>query len=78
MEDKPLTKRFGSTVRRLRVAAGLSQEDFADLCGLHRTYVGSIERGEKSVTIETGNKLARALNLSLQQLFQEMEEEANK
>ena len=54
----------------------MSQEAFADHCGLHRTYIGSIERGEKTVTIGTANKLACALNLSLSQLFQKMEQEA--
>jgi transcriptional regulator with XRE-family HTH domain len=75
MQDKRLAKRFGVTIRRLRLLAGLSQEAFAERCGLHRTYVGSIERGEKTVTIETANKLAEALGLSLVRLFQEAEKE---
>jgi transcriptional regulator with XRE-family HTH domain len=70
MGHKDLTARFGQLVRRLRLDTGHSQEDFADLCGLHRTYVGAIERGEKTVTIETADKLAKALKLSLGQLLQ--------
>jgi transcriptional regulator with XRE-family HTH domain len=48
-------------VRRLRMQRKLSQEDFADLCGLHRTYVGGIERAERNVTIKTLDRLAEAL-----------------
>jgi transcriptional regulator with XRE-family HTH domain len=44
MEGKRLTMNFGIVVRRLRAEKGFSQEGFADICGLHRTYVGSIER----------------------------------
>jgi len=62
-------------VRRLRKAAGLSQEGLADLCGLHRTYIGSIERGEKTVTIATANKIADALGLRLWQLLRRMDEQ---
>lgn len=51
----------------------LSQEEFADQCGLHRTYIGAIERGEKTVTIETALKLAKALNLTLSQIFAALE-----
>jgi transcriptional regulator with XRE-family HTH domain len=75
MEEKPLAKRVGILIRQLRRAAGMSQEAFADHCGLHRTYVGSIERGEKTVTIETANKLARALGLSLSELFRLLEKD---
>lgn len=53
----------------------MSQEAFAEHCGLHRTYIGSVERGEKTITIETANKLACALGLSLSQLFHEVEKE---
>ena len=67
---------FGETVRRLRLERGYSQERFAEMCGLHRTYIGSIERGEKVVTIVTAEKLARALGLSLTGLFAELEREA--
>ena len=75
MEEKLLAKQLGIVIRKLRIEARMSQEGFADHCGLHRTYVGSIERGEKTVTIETADKLARAFSLSLSQLFQRMEQE---
>jgi transcriptional regulator with XRE-family HTH domain len=51
----------------------MSQEEFAVRCGLHRTYIGSIERGEKTVTVETASKVATALELTLSELFRELE-----
>lgn len=78
MDDKILAKQFGTVVRRLRRERSISQEAFASLCGIHRTYMGSIERGEKTVTIETANKIAKALNLPLSHLFLQVEvEQAN-
>ena len=68
--------RFGRLVRRLRSEAGWSQEEFADRVGVHRTYVGAIERGEKTVTIETAAKIARALQMTLAQLFTDLEQDA--
>ena len=67
---------FGRLVRRLRSEAGWSQEEFADRVGVHRTYVGAIERGEKTVTIETAAKIARALQMTLAQLFADLEQDA--
>lgn len=52
-----------SNVRRLRVARGWSQEDLADQCSLHRTYVGAIERGERNITLATLERLATALEV---------------
>lgn len=72
MGKESIAIRFGVRLRSLRLASGVSQEGFADLCGLHRTYVGAIERGEKVITIETGDKLARALGVSLDVLFKDL------
>ncbi len=69
MVESDLAKRFGEVVRELRKEAGFSQESFADHCGLHRTYMGSIERGEKIVSIETASKISIGLNMTLGQLF---------
>ena len=62
---------FGQLVRRLREAAGLSQEDFAARAGVHRTYIGGIERGERNPTLTTIYRLARALRVSPARLFEE-------
>lgn len=75
MRDYNLPQHFGVVIRRLRVEAHLSQEAFATKCLLHRTYVGSIERGEKIITILTAQKLAKALDIQLSQLFLLVEQE---
>jgi transcriptional regulator with XRE-family HTH domain len=69
MPESTIASRFGLRIRSLRLSEGLSQEAFADLCGIHRTYVGAIERGEKTVSIETAEKLAVALGMNLSALF---------
>ncbi len=61
--------KFGVRVRTLRTKKGLSQEAFADLCGLHRTYIGAIERGERNISLENIEKIARALGVSIPFLF---------
>ena len=63
-------------IRRLRSAHGLSQESFADLCGLHRTYMGAVERGEKNISLENIEKIARRLGLSTGELLTFAEHEA--
>jgi transcriptional regulator with XRE-family HTH domain len=68
-----LARRFGALIRELRQEAQLSQEEFADRCELHRTYIGSIERGEKTITIETAYKIAKALGMPLSRIFQRLE-----
>jgi transcriptional regulator with XRE-family HTH domain len=70
---KPLRTRLGLAVRRLRQRAGYSQESFADACGLHRTYMGSVERGERNISLDNIQKIAAALGISLSQLFEEVE-----
>lgn len=56
-----LRRVLAANVRRLRKAQGFSQEGFADACGLHRTYVGAIERAERNVSIDNIERMARAL-----------------
>ena len=56
-----LRRVLAANVRRLRKAQGFSQEGFADACGLHRTYVGAIERAERNVSIDNIECMARAL-----------------
>ena len=72
-----LASKLGIIVRDLRNESGLSQERYAAKCGLHRTYIGSIERGEKTVTIETASKLAQAFGISLSQLLERLETQKN-
>ncbi len=62
--------RFGKAVRRIREAAGFSQEQLADRAGIHRTYIGGIERGERNPTLVTIHRIARALNVSPKSLLE--------
>ena len=75
MGNTALAQLFGIAVRRMRSEAGLSQEEFAVRCHLHRTYIGSIERGEKNVTLETAQKLAKALGVNLSEIIREIEDD---
>jgi transcriptional regulator with XRE-family HTH domain len=61
--------RFGRALRLRRHKLKVSQEEFADMCGLDRTYVGGIERGERNVALVNVEKIARALSVSLSELF---------
>jgi transcriptional regulator with XRE-family HTH domain len=61
--------RFGSTLRRIRNECGYSQEELAERAGLHRNYVGGVERGERNVALENIVKLAKALSVSPRDLF---------
>ncbi|MGC5342936.1 helix-turn-helix domain-containing protein [Streptomyces sp. DT171] len=63
-------------MRGLREARGLSQEGLAELAGLHRTYVGSVERGERNVSLVNIHRLARALNVASAELLLHSEGES--
>jgi transcriptional regulator with XRE-family HTH domain len=63
-------EKLGATVRRLREQAGISQEELADRSGLHRTYVGSVERGERNVSLDNVVRLAKALRTSASELLE--------
>jgi len=62
--------KFGRRVREKRQKRGLSQEKLASLAGVHRTYIGMIERGEKNITIGNIEKIAGALDIKLADFFQ--------
>jgi transcriptional regulator with XRE-family HTH domain len=63
---------FGRRVRELRKERGLSQEKLAELAGLHYTYVGGIERGERNPALVNIGRIAAALDVSLAELFAHM------
>jgi transcriptional regulator with XRE-family HTH domain len=62
-------KTFASNVRRVRLRLGLTQEELADRSGLHRTYVGSVERGERNISIDNMERLAGALDAEVEELL---------
>ncbi len=73
MAEEMLARRFGELVRRLRQERGYSQEEFSFRVGLHQTYVSSVERGERNVTIQTADRIAKALGTTMAELFGELE-----
>lgn len=73
--QKYISKSFGAAVRRLRLLSGISQENFADLCDLHRTYISDIELGKRNVSLENIDRIATALGISISELFKEVEKE---
>lgn len=68
-ELKVLKKGFGELVRKRRREIGLSQEDLGFECGLHRTYIGSIERGETNLTLENMAVLAVTMKCEINDLI---------
>jgi len=67
---KEILEKFGSKVRKLRLDKNLSQEELAHKAGLHRTYIGMIERGEKNITLINIEKITNALAINICELFQ--------
>jgi len=63
MTHSKVRKTFGDNMRSIRKDKGLSQEVLGDKAGLHRTYIGSIERGEQNVSLDNINKIAKALKV---------------
>lgn len=64
-----IMKTFGSNVQAIRRALGISQEELAFRAGLHRTYIGMVERAERSISLQNAKKIADALNVKLDTLL---------
>ena len=64
-----ILERFGKRVREIRLSKNFSQEELADRAGLHRTYIGMIERAEKNITLRNIEKIANALNIEIKELL---------
>lgn len=69
MSKEPILILFGKNVQKRRKAQGLTQEKLAELAGLHRTYIGMIERAEKNITLCNMEKIATALKVRIQTLL---------
>jgi transcriptional regulator with XRE-family HTH domain len=70
---KKIVIAFGERVRKLRKEKGISQEELSFRADLHRTYIGMIERGEKNITIVNIEKIAKALEVSIDKLMSGLE-----
>lgn len=66
---RDIRRDFGARIRQLRNDRGWSQEELADRAGLHRTYIGSVERGEQNLSLVNIERLAATLSVSLAELF---------
>ena len=60
---------FAINIKKVRTSKGISQEKLADLCDLHRTYVSSVERGERNITVDNMERLAIALGVDIRELL---------
>ncbi len=69
MKD-PILSNFGDRVRKARAELNLSQEELAERAGLHRTYIGMIERAEKNITLKNIGKISKALRKKISELIE--------
>ena len=69
MDKEPILLSFGQRVHELRKKRNLSQEQLADMAGVHRTYIGMVERAEKNITLRNIKKIAKALDVNIKELF---------
>ncbi len=69
MQRADYRKRLGNKIRKLRSQRGWSQEEFADVCAINRSYMGRIERGELNLTLESLGKAAKGLSISVSALL---------
>ena len=74
--DPVLQFAVGQRIKELREAHKWSQEEFADLCGVHRTYIGSAENGARNLTIQVLSMFAHAFGITLSELFAGLEQRA--
>lgn len=68
-----LRARLGTSIRTLRLERNLSQEAFADLARIHRTYVSKVERGDVNISVDLIEKIAKALEVPVSKLFKDAE-----
>jgi transcriptional regulator with XRE-family HTH domain len=71
-QNESIHAKFGKRIRELRLKKGLSQEAFAHLCNLDRTYISGIERGVRNVSLRNIDVMAKALGLDISLLFKDL------
>lgn len=69
MQATSTRKQFGKKLKEVRTKIGLSQEELGFRAGIHRTYIGAIERGEQNISVDNIHKLAKALKIPVSELF---------
>ena len=73
MIQMDILMRYGQVVRKIRLEQEISQEELADRCGLHRTYISDIELGKRNLSLENIERIAISLNKTLSEFFKEVE-----
>ena len=68
-KERALLAKFGGRLKKIRQEKNMSQEKIAEICNLHRTYIGSAERGERNISILNLHKIARALGVDASELI---------
>jgi transcriptional regulator with XRE-family HTH domain len=76
VDEERIQQAVGAAIRRRREALELSQERLAEVCGLHRTYIGSVERGERNVSIRNLQRICTALGCAASELLMDAETDA--
>jgi len=69
IDQNKVQKRLGEVIRAKRLEMGLSQEEFATQCGIHRTYMGAVERGERNISLLNIVRIANGLKVKPSELF---------
>jgi transcriptional regulator with XRE-family HTH domain len=72
-QSNPLLRILGRRIRELRTEQGYSQEAFADKCGVHRTFMGTVERGESNLSFHNIARVAKTLGVTLSELFENID-----
>ena len=78
MVQKELLQALGTRIRELRTKRGYSQEAFADHCGVHRTFMGTVERGESNLSFTNLARIAAALEITMSRLLSGLEQKVGK
>ncbi len=78
MDFETLVEKLGQVIRERRSEAGFSQESFAFKVGIHRTYIGAVERGERNVSLQNMMRIAEALGVKVSELVGEAEVRAGR
>ncbi len=71
--NRELSNKFGELIKQIRKEKGISQEELGFRSNVHRTYIGMIERGEKNITLENIEKIAKGLGVSMKLIFEQLE-----
>ena len=69
IDDKKFLRELGSRIRAQRLARKWTQQEYAEKCGLHRTFIGSVERGERNISIPNLRLLARVLRIEIAEMM---------